>query len=119
MTGYVIYRAALVSAACALLGGCASESEGPYAFGEGWRRGEVVSVMRGREVPNPRFWTCLRKGALAEQAADQFVIVSYLQSGRRRRHLTELPPGAEALLPGDRVFVNVGLCREGLVRREE
>lgn len=102
-----------------LLVGCASEPEGPYAFRDGWRPGEVVSVMRADDVPNPRFWTCMRGAELAGLGADQVVIVSYLQSGRRRRHLTQLPSGAVALRPGKKVFVNVGRCREGLVPRED
>jgi hypothetical protein len=75
--------------------------------------------MRADEVPDPRFWTCLRKGELAGVGADRVVVVSYRQSGRRRRHLTRLPSGVMALRPGERVLVNVGQCRDGLVRREE
>jgi hypothetical protein len=118
MTRHGTHGAALIGAACALLGGCASEPEGPFAFGDGWRRGEVVSVMRTDEVPNPRFWTCLRKGELAGVSADLVVVVSYRQSSRRRRHLTQLPPGVAALRPGEKVFVNVEQCRDGLARRE-
>lgn len=119
MTKGFAHRAAFAGTACALLVGCATEPEGAYPFRDGWRRGEVVSIMRADEVPEPRFWTCLRRGELAAVSADLVVVVSYRQSSRRRRHLTLLPPHVMALRPGERVLVNVGECRDGLVRRED
>lgn len=119
MTMGVAHHAAFAGVACALLVGCAFEPEGAYAFRDGWRRGEVVSVMRAGEVPDPRFWTCLRKADLAGLGAGRVVVVSYRQSGRRRRHLTQLPSSVMELRPGERVLVNVGECRDGLVRRED
>lgn len=52
----------------------------PYAFADGWRRGEVVAVMRDEEVPNPRFWTCLRSADHAVLGAERFVVVAYPSS---------------------------------------
>ena len=119
MTRGFAHRAAFAGAACALLVGCAAEPEGAYPFRDGWRRGEVVAVMRADEVPDPDFWTCLSKAGAAGLGADRVVIVSYRQSGRRRRHLTRLPSDVMALQPEERVLVNVGECRDGLVRRED
>ena len=44
-------RLEILAIVVALLAGCAELGEGPYRFGEGWRRGRVRPIGRDADLP--------------------------------------------------------------------
>lgn len=97
------------------LGGCATSDEGPFAWSEGWRKGEVVEVVKPADMERPRFYKCARE-ADAQEFKSDFVVVKYLERGRAKRTAVPAPPG-QRMQQGDYVYVNLGDCRLPAVAR--
>lgn len=103
-------------ASAMVLAGFASAEESRFAWGEGWRKGEVVQVARPTEMTRPRYYTCIRAAQPGELDAS-YIVVKYLERGRSRRTAVKAPPG-EAFRPGDPVYVKLGDCSLPPLRRE-
>ena len=99
----------------AFLGGCATTDEGPFAWSQGWRKGEVLDVVKPASMARPRFFRCIREADPAQLQSD-FLVVKYLQMGRARQ--TAVPAPADGhLRQGDLVYVNLEDCHLPVVAR--
>lgn len=92
------------------LAGCASPRyEDKYAWSEGWRKAEVVSVQTAAELERPRFYTCVRNAGAEQSATTSFAVVKYRQFSRTQRWAVPVEPG-HALAAGQAVYVKVDDC---------
>ncbi len=100
---------ALAAVAVLALQACATVYEGRYAWADGWRDVRVEEIQLGSEISDPQFWNCVRAAIPAQRATDRFALVSYLQTGKRKRSMIPL---AETYRPsvGQQMFANLSTC---------
>jgi hypothetical protein len=99
------------------LAGCASTTyEGKYAWSDGWRKAQVVSVQTAAEMERPRFYTCVRNASPGQLASVRFAVVKYRQIRRTHQYAVPLQPDAR-VAAGDAVYVKAGDCKAPLVER--
>jgi hypothetical protein len=99
------------------LAGCASSPyEGKYAWSEGWRKAEVVSVQTAAEMERPRFYSCVRTASPGQLATARFAVVKYREIPRTQQYAVLLQPDVKVAV-GDAVYVKAGDCKTPLVQR--
>lgn len=93
------------------LAGCASSVyEGRYAWGDGWREGEITAVEAVGEVKKE----CM--GAVSSSAEQRFVTIRYIRMGRNAWRTVPIPAEAPWKI-GDLLYINVVDCKVGLQSR--
>jgi hypothetical protein len=107
----------LAAGGIATLSACATGAGGEYAWQEGWREAEVVSVLAASAMKRPRFYDCVRAASPEQLSSARFAIVNYKEMSRTHRRAVPLAPGSD-VSTGDLVYVRVGDCATQPVRRQ-
>ena len=106
--------AALV--ALASFAGCTTVYEGKYDWDEGWRVGRVVNLGVGTALAPTPPDDCRQEATPAEVARTLYAEVAYRSEGRWLRHRVAPVPQGMTLTDGQRVYVNLHSCGDGLVK---
>lgn len=101
-----------------LLAGCGTVYEGKYAFGEGWRKAEVVRIGAASQISRPDFFECIRKASPEQRANGQFAILEYMNMGAMKRRALPLAP-EQQLQVGAKVYANMDRCDGRIERRRD
>lgn len=101
-----------------LLSACASLEQEPDGYSTGWRRGQVLEIVRAGNVMPSVVKDC-REALPSGASYAQFAVVSYSFWGDpnlRKKLVVGVPAGLQGLGAGDWVSVNVADCALPLKR---
>jgi len=106
------YVAAL-SVMMSLSSASATAAQETHAYGDGWRKGRVVAILKGNEFVVSGSQDCRK--TLSGDADQRFAHVTFF--GRHSLTAMDVPLSANSdIAVGDRVYVKVGDCSAGLTR---
>jgi hypothetical protein len=104
-----------LASAAALTTACSTFDDGPYAYGQGWRRAQVLEVSDGRSAPALGGKDC-RSAQPANASSARYAVMSYSYGGNPNTRAKRIVPVQDgiALGVGSWAYINVLDCAQPL-----
>lgn len=105
-----IHKRLHIMALLLVLSGCTTHKTHDlvHPFGDGWRKGKVLSIGSGQDLPRTRFRDCRDDGSIRSPQT-RYAHVEYRRTHLREWRVVPLPERHD-LRPGDMVYVHIDDC---------